>query len=108
MTANPLDPTPAVVARVRQYRKARSLSTQELSDALAEHGCHMHRSTLAGLEHGRRPTLRLGELYALAHVLDVPVGVLLHGTVCGTCNGAPPAGFACLECGEKHTGGDQA
>jgi transcriptional regulator with XRE-family HTH domain len=63
----------ALIARqVRAYRRERGLSVQQLSDALARLGCDMKRPVLSNFENGRRPTISVAELFALALALDVP------------------------------------
>jgi transcriptional regulator with XRE-family HTH domain len=48
---------------------------------------------------GRRRGLSVWELDTLANIFDVPAWQLK--TRCVTCDGTPPAGFACLTCGAR-------
>jgi transcriptional regulator with XRE-family HTH domain len=62
---------------VRALRKARSLSTQKLSDKCAEQGFPVPRNTIVNLETGRKETLSVQELTVIALALDAsPVSLL--------------------------------
>lgn len=63
--------------RVQRYRKARGLTGQELSAALAELGIQLKRNVLGNLESGYRRTVSLPEVLALAYVLGVPPVLLM-------------------------------
>ncbi|MFE3197761.1 helix-turn-helix domain-containing protein [Embleya sp. NPDC059237] len=68
----------AVVAgEVRRHRKARRMSAQQLADACTALGVEMQRGVLANLEIGRRESLDVTELVALAQALGVPAISLL-------------------------------
>ncbi len=63
--------------KVRALRKAQSLSTQRLSDLCTEQGFPVPRNTIVNLETGRKETLSVQELTAIALALDVsPVSLL--------------------------------
>lgn len=64
-------PTAAVAHRVREVRKRRGLTAQELADKLTEQGVPWQRSTVAKLENGNRQEVTLTEWLALAAVLNV-------------------------------------
>lgn len=64
--------------QVRLYRDKAGLSAQRLADALAELGAPIERSVLANLESGRRKTVSVPEVIALARVLDVPPLSLIY------------------------------
>ncbi|OBG69246.1 hypothetical protein A9X05_05280 [Mycobacterium sp. E3298] len=59
-------------ARVRDLRKAKGLSQEDLARDLSFSGRSYHQTTIAKLESGSRPT-SVEELYLLALVLDVEV-----------------------------------
>jgi transcriptional regulator with XRE-family HTH domain len=61
-----------IAAEIRRVRQARKLSIQQLSDRLAAVGVAIARPVLSNLETGRRPTISVGELFAIASVLEVP------------------------------------
>lgn len=70
--------TADVAKEVRRIRLARGLSVQKVADLCAEqYGVPMKRSVLANFEGGRRPTLSVVELMALALILKVPPVQLL-------------------------------
>lgn len=63
--------------RVQRYRKARGLTGQELSVALADLGVQLKRNVIGNLESGYRRTVSLAEVLALAYVLGVPPVLLM-------------------------------
>lgn len=67
----------AIGRRVRDLRRARKLTVQQLSDALAEHGVIINRPVLSNLENGTRHTVSAAELMVLARALDVPPLLLI-------------------------------
>ncbi|MFF8482311.1 helix-turn-helix domain-containing protein [Streptomyces antibioticus] len=89
----------AVVARIRNYRKAQGISAQALADAITADGYRCLRSTLANHEGGRHQTIPVDLVCAAARVLGVPVAVLLSDTACSVCDDEPPRGFTCNACG---------
>lgn len=71
-------PTATVAKRVREARRRRGLTADQLAQLLSEQGIPWERSTVAKLENGNRQNLTLGEWLALAVVLNVaPVHLLL-------------------------------
>ena len=56
--------------RLREVRASRMWTQDQLAEALAAAGFPIHRTTLAKIEKGRR-AVSVGELFALAAVLDV-------------------------------------
>ncbi|ONM47174.1 helix-turn-helix domain-containing protein [Nocardia donostiensis] len=64
--------------QVRQWRKARSWSQEELAEKLTNFGFEMHQTTLAKIERGTRP-LRVAEAIALAQVFGVPPLSVFYG-----------------------------
>jgi transcriptional regulator with XRE-family HTH domain len=69
--------TTAVVMRVKHLRKAARLSGAELASGMARLGFRWNQSTVAKLEAGRRRSVSVDELLALAEVLNVPITALL-------------------------------
>jgi transcriptional regulator with XRE-family HTH domain len=96
------EPDPATLflgRRVREIRHARTLSQAALSDRLRELGSPLGRTAVVHLETGKRETVTVQEMLALAQALDVPPTALLADMSCSTCWGAPPTGFSCNACG---------
>jgi transcriptional regulator with XRE-family HTH domain len=69
--------TRAISGEIRQRRKARGMSAEDLAAACADVGMPIPRSTLADLENGRRASISVAEWLAIAAALDVPPVVLL-------------------------------
>lgn len=61
--------------RIREMRQLRGWTQEELARRMAEAGFQMHQTTVAKLENGTRPT-NVGEIAALAALLEVPIGAL--------------------------------
>ncbi len=61
---------------VLAIRRELGLSAQGLSDKCADLGVSIPRNTIANLENGRKATMPLHEIHALATALDVPFLVL--------------------------------
>lgn len=71
-------PTATVAKRVREVRRRRGLTAQQMADKLTEQGVRWDRYTVNKLESGKRQNLTLAEWLALAVVLNVaPVHLLL-------------------------------
>jgi transcriptional regulator with XRE-family HTH domain len=64
--------------KVRQWRRARNWSQDDLVERLRDHGFEMHQTTVAKIERGTRP-LRVAEAMALASILGVPPLAVFHG-----------------------------
>lgn len=64
--------------RVRQWRKARSWSQEDLAEKLNDFGFEMHQTTVAKIERGTRP-LRVAEAVALAQIFGVPALSVFYG-----------------------------
>ncbi|WP_197506996.1 helix-turn-helix domain-containing protein [Mycobacterium sp. 852002-50816_SCH5313054-b] len=56
---------------VRQWRRARSWSQEQVAELLRLEGFDMHQTTVAKIERGARP-LRVAEAAAIAYIFDVP------------------------------------
>lgn len=89
----------AAIARIRQHRKARSMSVQALADAITAWGYPLRRSSLANAEGGRTQTIALDLVQAAADIFGIPIAALLADAPCTTCRDTPPPGFACNACG---------
>jgi transcriptional regulator with XRE-family HTH domain len=63
---------------VRAIRKARRLSTQKLSELCTGVGYAVPRNTIVNLETGRKESLSVQELVAIALALDTPPVMLLY------------------------------
>lgn len=57
--------------KVRQWRRERNWSQDELAQRLRRHGFDMHQTTVAKIERGSRP-LRVAEAAAIATIFRVP------------------------------------
>lgn len=64
--------------KIRDWRRARSWSQEDLAQKMTELGFEMHQTTVAKIERGTRP-LRVAEAVALAQVFDVPALAVFHG-----------------------------
>ena len=69
--------TRAIAGEIRQRRKARGMSAEDLAAACADLGLPIPRSTLADLENGRRASISVAEWLVIAAALDVPPVMLL-------------------------------
>lgn len=68
-----MTPVQVVATRVRELRQRRGLSLQQLADLCAEAGFpDLGRQVLTKLENGRRESVSIAEVLALAYVLDAP------------------------------------
>ncbi|MEU6705771.1 helix-turn-helix transcriptional regulator [Streptomyces wuyuanensis] len=71
-------PVATIAERVRELRGRRGWSAAKLGEELSEHGVSWDRFAVANLEKGKRQTVTVQELLALAFVLDVaPVNLLV-------------------------------
>lgn len=92
---------------IHLLRDARGMTQQRLAEAATTAGHRMERATVANIERGvhtNQMSLRpitIDELCALADALGVPVDRLITAAPCDTCQGAPPRGFTCTECGNS-------
>ena len=64
--------------KVRQWRRVRGWSQEELAEMMTMLGFDMHQTTVAKLERGARP-LRVSEAVALSQVFGVPALAVFHG-----------------------------
>lgn len=96
--ANAVHPADVLAQRVKEVRKRRGLTASELADLMVEQGVKWNRSIVANFESGRRRSVSVEELLALAYVLDVSPIHLLVPLTDGTWyhftpDRATPAGF---------------
>lgn len=74
----PAQPVATIARQIKSLRKRKGWTAAQLGEALAKHGVPWDRFIVANLESGRRQTVSVTELLALALVLDVaPVNLLL-------------------------------
>ena len=83
---------PVYGQRIKRERHRKRWSVRQLTEASG-----MAHSTVQRLEHGQDGSL--STFLALAGALEVPAAVLLADPPCKLCDGTPPAGFICSECG---------
>lgn len=86
--------------QMTKMRAVRGVSLRQLSARMDAHGWPMALATLQKVESGFR-RITLDDAVAIAKVLEMklPAGMADLFSPCGTCNGAPPAGFSCKACG---------
>lgn len=72
-----MTPTQAIAAQVRRLRNEYGWSAQRLADELTSIDVTWDRMVVVNLELGRRASVSVMELLALAHVFEVPVFSLL-------------------------------
>lgn len=78
MTQTSATPHRVIAERVRELRKGRGWSAQRLAEELAQAGTPWDRSVVANFENGRRASVSVEEMFALAYVLDVaPVNLMV-------------------------------
>jgi transcriptional regulator with XRE-family HTH domain len=98
--------TLAVTRNIRAIRKARGWSQRELAKQMAEVGWPLTFACISAMEANlnesdrRTRTVHVDDLVAFAKLFGIEPADLLIAPDCGTCNGAPPAGFTCQECGK--------
>ena len=78
--------------RVVREKTARGLNTRELA---AKSGLSL--STVWRAENGRE--VWLSSALAITAALGMPLAEMFTPPECGRCDGRPPAGFACPDCG---------
>lgn len=74
------DPMQVVINRMRELRDKVGMTSQELADAMSRAGVPWEGGVVTKLETGRRKSLNVTEMVALAYVLGVaPVDLLVPG-----------------------------
>lgn len=77
-TEGAIDPVANISVRVRELRTRKGWTGAELGKRMTALGSRWDRSIVANLENGRRATVSVSELFALARVFDVaPVHLLV-------------------------------
>lgn len=88
-----------VAENLKRIRSAQRMTTDRLAERMTELGRPMYANTITKIEKLQR-RIDVDDLVALATALSVtPVQLLEEPTGCGTCQGTPPPGFACNDCG---------
>lgn len=89
------------IAKLREARRARSLSARALAESMTEAGYPIQRSVIANLESGRRSEISVDHLVIAARALGIDAASLLReiAAPCPRCEGSPPEGFTCNTCG---------
>ncbi|MEV6181336.1 XRE family transcriptional regulator [Streptomyces sp. NPDC052015] len=95
----PLGPAGNNVRRnVRRLREQRLWGYKEVEERLTRLGRPIPATGLSAIDAGERH-VDVDDLVALAAIFDLSVEELLQPPAdCGTCHGAPPRGFMCMEC----------
>lgn len=98
--ANDLGPIGGHVAEnLKRLRFVQRVTTEQLADRVCNLGRPMYGTTITKIEKLQR-RVDVDDLAALAAALNVtPTQLLEPPTGCGVCQGTPPPGFACTECG---------
>lgn len=86
----PLRPHKVLAERVRKVRGERGLTGAGLAERMTEAGIKWDRSVVANLENGRRASVSVEELLALAYVLDVAPVHLVVPITAGGCLSVTP------------------
>jgi hypothetical protein len=83
------------------------MSTRELAEKITATGVRVNHSGISCIEQGRIgsatdrfPAVTVDQLMAFAQVFGCTAERLLAEVTCVRCNGAPPPGFTCNECGQ--------
>src|SRR6266545_5102056 len=77
-TQKPPRPVEVVARRMREVRETRRLTAAQLADRMRQAGIGWDRQIVTNLETGRRASLSVDELFALAVVLQVaPIHLLV-------------------------------
>jgi transcriptional regulator with XRE-family HTH domain len=71
LSAEPIDPTRVIGARVAALRRHKGWTQQDLAEALQAVGIDVERIVIAKLESGRRSFVKVDELLALCVVLEI-------------------------------------
>lgn len=96
------DPTAAIRANIRTLREERDWSCQRVVNHLATVGYTIGREVMYKVEDGRRETIEVELLFALAHIYQVDIHVLTGSEpLCKRCLGAPAPGFICGLCSRE-------
>lgn len=95
-------------AAVQRARAERCWSQEQVRRRLAaSFGVDLSSSAFSRLECAKRP-IRFGEAVALAALLNIDLAPLIPAgvpiAVCDHCDGTPPAGFTCNDCGTAGEG----
>ena len=95
------DPVVALfAARLRRMRHARSWSLAALAEKSG-----VSSAGLSNIENSKADP-GLSTVARIARAFDIPLGEMVSDSPCGQCDGKPPAGFICADCGRKgETGG---
>jgi transcriptional regulator with XRE-family HTH domain len=94
MTARQFSVPPVFGRRLQRERSRRGWSMRDLA---ARCGEGFSQNTVKRAEDGS--DLHLSHAIALATALGTSLDALLAESPCGTCDGMPPTGFICSECG---------
>lgn len=83
---------------IRRLREQHQWSYREVEERLSRAGRIIPTLGLSAIDTGERH-VDVDDLVALAAIFDLSVEELLQPPAdCGTCHGAPPTGFMCMEC----------
>lgn len=92
-------PSASVARNIKRLRRIRGWTAADLAREVTASGVPWIRQVVSCVENGRR-RITVDELAALGAAFGVEPWSLTGTPRCRACNGAPPAGYACLTCGE--------
>lgn len=84
--------------RIRNIRKVRRITAEQLANGLTKNGYPVTRSILANYENARFKTLPVDLVAAAMRFYGVTFDRLLNGPLCNGCDDAPPQTFICKVC----------
>lgn len=87
---------------IREALLRGGLRQQDLANSMAGYGLVIHDTAIskAMAPVGPRRALRLGEVLAIASILDLDLNSFVPKQIqCPTCSGRPLQGFTCNQCG---------
>lgn len=91
---------------VKAERLKRGWSQEKLVRRMRNAGINWMQSTVTKTESGNRP-IRVREVFTLAALLSLDLNAMVVPIepLCAHCDGKPPAGFTCNDCGVVGKGG---
>lgn len=94
----PLTLSAETVRRIREFRKTRRISGEQLAEGLTKQGFPMTRSVLSNYENGRFRTVPVDFLDAAMRFFGVSYNHFFHGPLCSSCDDDPPVQYICKVC----------
>lgn len=95
---NPTQHSRRAAVRLRQFRKTRRITAEQLAAGFTELGYPVSRSVLANYENGRFRTVPLDLVVTAMRYFDVSFTHFMTGPLCNGCDDKPPLNFMCRIC----------